>query len=459
MNKLTTLSALILAIASVLSATPPLPPGLGGGPALPAGLGGERQQEVAAAASAEDAASRAAAVVDWLNLRGFAKVRYGTRVRTAIEQEKTSLGEGRLQLTASPHVGDIRTRLTMDLLADAVSDQDSFDLRRGQGALDLREAWIYWRASSAFDMRVGRQTSTWGTGDLVFINDLFPKDYKSFFIGRDEEYLKAPGDALRTGFYSAVVNLDVVVTPLFNPDRFIDGERLSYWNPAIGEIAGENAIADPRLPNDPEVALRLYRMLGAFEVAAYGYSGFWKSPAGARADGEPFFPRLNVYGSSLRGPMAGGIANAEFGWYDSRAEGASANPLLPNSERRYLLGYDRELLPQFNAGLQWYVEETVSFGQYESNAIPGALQRDRFRHWMTLRLTRLAMQQNLELSLFTFWGVNQNDLYFRPRASYRWDDYWTMSAGANIFAGRDDNTFWGQFQSNSNVWFALRRSF
>ncbi|MFW6031595.1 MAG: hypothetical protein ACOC9T_03300, partial [Myxococcota bacterium] len=31
-----------------------------------------------------------------------------------------------------------------------------------------------------------------GTGDLVFLNDLFPKDWRSFLLGRDLDYLKAP---------------------------------------------------------------------------------------------------------------------------------------------------------------------------------------------------------------------------------------------------------------------------
>ncbi len=60
---------------------------------------------------------------------------------------------------------------------------------------------------------LGRQILTWGTGDLVFINDLFPKDWVSFFIGRDVEYLKAPSDALKVSAFSSWANLDLVYTP------------------------------------------------------------------------------------------------------------------------------------------------------------------------------------------------------------------------------------------------------
>jgi hypothetical protein len=37
--------------------------------------------------------------------------------------------------------------------------------------------------------------------DLIFINDLFPKDWESFFIGRDTEYLKAPSDAAKISLF------------------------------------------------------------------------------------------------------------------------------------------------------------------------------------------------------------------------------------------------------------------
>ncbi len=47
------------------------------------------------------------------------------------------------------------------------------------------------------NLKIGRQVFTWGTGDYLFINDLFPKDYESFYIGRDDEYLKRPSEAVK----------------------------------------------------------------------------------------------------------------------------------------------------------------------------------------------------------------------------------------------------------------------
>ena len=57
-------------------------------------------------------------------------------------------------------------------------------------------------AGCNLDVKLGRQVLTWGTGDLLFLNDLFPKDWVSFFAGRDDEYLKAPSNTLRATQYN-----------------------------------------------------------------------------------------------------------------------------------------------------------------------------------------------------------------------------------------------------------------
>jgi hypothetical protein len=77
------------------------------------------------------------------------------------------------------------------------------------------------------DVKLGRQILTWGTGDLIFINDLFPKDWISFFIGRDTDYLKAPSDAIKVSLFGEQANLDIVYTPQFDSDRFIEGRCLA----------------------------------------------------------------------------------------------------------------------------------------------------------------------------------------------------------------------------------------
>ena len=79
-------------------------------------------------------------------------------------------------------------------------------------------------------------------------------------------------------------NLDIVYTPQFDPDHFIDGSRLSYWNSNLSRLAGEDAVLHTGKPNrwfkDSEFVARLYKNINNYEFALYGYRGYWKSPGG-----------------------------------------------------------------------------------------------------------------------------------------------------------------------------------
>ncbi len=315
----------------------------------------------------------------------------------------------------------------------------------------------------SMDIKVGRQILTWGTGDLVFINDLFPKDWVSFFNGRDTEYLKAPSDAAKVSYFHDLMNLDVIFTPRFDPDRYISGERISYYSPFRGDYAGENDVIHTDRPNDwfrdYELAWRLYRNIESYELALYGYRGFWKSPAGFDNQGQALYPDLNVYGSSLRGPVGKGIGNAEIGYYQSADNESGNDPTRKNSEIRYLLGYSQEIAKNFTGGVQYYVEQMINYDNYYQQLAPGMKSRDEFRHLLTLRLTRLLMNQNLMLSFFTYYSPSDSDLYARPQVNYKVNDHVTVESGLNVFVGDYNHTFFGQFHRNTNIYASLRYSF
>ena len=334
-------------------AGPALPPGLNepGDPALPPGLGDETV--------ADDKAEtkEGTTLLDRLpwKLHGFWEVRGGLRTQNDRAQPRdATLGEVRLQLETKKAWQSTVLEFTGDVYFDGVLEEAEFDLRR------LR---LTWSPLDTLDVRAGRQVLTWGTGDLLFINDLFPKDWQSFFIGRDVEYLKAPSDAVKVGWYPEWGNVEFVYTPQFEPDRYITGERISYFHPMFG-LSGRRSRVHTNPPNDwfedDEFALRVYRSVGRYEIAAYGYAGYWKSPAGMRLI--PFqatFPKLNVYGASLRGPLGKGIFNAEVGYYDSRQDRHGDKMHIDNSQFRLLIGYEQELAKELTGSVQYYVEHMM----------------------------------------------------------------------------------------------------
>jgi hypothetical protein len=388
------------------------------------------------------------------DVHGFYEIRSGWRIRKDKYEKDMSIMEQRLQIDVSSYLDWADFKVKGDVTGSMVEEQAVFD---------LREAYIFTSPYDSVDLKLGRQILTWGTGDLVFINDLFPKDWRSFFIGRDTEYLKAPSDAAKISLFSELANLDIVYTPQFDSDRFISGEYISYWNSNLGRIAGRDAIQHTekgdRWLRDDEIAIRLYKNINNYEYALYGYHGYWKSPGGQNAAAtRAIFPDLNVYGGSVRGNAGKGIGSLEFGYYESDDDQSGKNGNINNSELRFLAGYSQEIGKDFTAGLQYYVEHMMDYSQHK-NSSPSGLTRDRDRHLITVRLTKLLLNQNLRCSLFTYFSPSDKDVYIRPNINYKVNDNLAAEAGANIFFGDYPSTFFGQFQNNTNIYTALRYSF
>ncbi|MDT8449649.1 MAG: hypothetical protein RQ847_05680 [Wenzhouxiangellaceae bacterium] len=443
---------------------PPLPSELGeetGTPPLPAGLDGDGEDEKERETEARE---RGALARFASSLTGFWDTRAGVRLRENPDQRATSLGETRLQLSRDQYAGAALIRLTADFVYDDVAAGHELQPEQGRGWMDLREAYAGGTLGDHADLRAGRQILTWGVGDLLFLNDLFPKDWNSFFTGRDVEYLKAPSDAVKLALFSDWANLDIVYTPKFDPDRFLDNRRLSLFDPRSGRLIGRHDSFRPSRPSgwfdDDEWAFRLHRTVGGWEAAAYGYRGFWKSPAGFDpVSGRPLFPELSASGGSLRGPVHTGIVSLETSWYRSRDDLAGANPFLPNSQFRFLAGYEQELVPDLMLGGQYYLERTLDFDALTRNLPEGFSAPDENRHLLTVRLTLLTHGQYVTWSLFTFASPSDEDAYLRGLWSWKATDAWTLSAGFNLFEGTERSTFFGQFEDNTNAYLAVRYGF
>ena len=402
----------------------------------------------------------AVAAEDWrkdlpFDLHGFIEGGFGIRTQNDPNQHHdVNYAELRLQLEASRALESVEFKFRLDLFRDEALHEFN---------ADLREAHVLFTPSDVLDLKIGRQILTWGTGDLLFLNDLFPKDFQSFFIGREESYLKAPSNSVKSSFYFDLFNLDLVWNPLFNSDRFVNGERLSFFNPFLVRKTGEREELSSREPEtwfkDSEIHLRAFKNVKGYELALYGYYGFFKNPGGFNLAGEATFPRLAVYGASVRGNVLKGIGNLEIAYYDSLKDPHGTNPLVNNSQFRFLAGYTQELLPDFNIGFQYYLEHMAQHDRFMRNLPAGALAQDENRHTFTVRLTQLLLQQNLRLSLFTFYVPSDGEAYLRPMAHYKVSDAWSATVGANIFTGDGQSTFFGQLDDNSNVYVRVRTSY
>ena len=446
---------------------PDLPSGLGGsgdesGPALPAGLG-----DIAASDEDNDDDEEASEdLLESLNLTGFADIRGGVRVVDDANEDQATMSEARLQLQAEREIAE---SATVEVAADVIVDTlDTADMAMQQNNDDsvevlLRKASLSLTPLEFLDLKVGRQILTWGTGDFVFLNDLFPKDFIAQFIGRSNDYLKAPTDALKASIFTSAFNLDFVLVPEFTPDQFIVGERLSFFDPLSGQQVGQENPVQFVSPDDVELHGRLSRKFGALEFALYGYYGFWKSPGGIDMDTmAPTFPELAVYGGSIQDQVASGIANFEIAYYDSIDDQFGTDPLVNNGELRLLIGYERQypsIAEELTINAQYYFEIMSQYDEYLASLPPGFIPRDRVRHLGTMRIIKQAMQQRLVLQLLLVYSPSDGDAYVRPSFDYKASDCCTLSGGGNLFIGTDEHTQFSQLRFNSNVFAAVRYSF
>lgn len=381
---------------------------------------------------------------------GFTELARGQFTQGNIVNKSQSLNELRLRLdtTYSQDGYDI------SLVGDAYYDQVLEDL-----IWQTRELNIAFSPIANLDLKLGRQVMTWGTGDYLFLNDLFSKDWQSFFSGREDEFLKAPSDAARFTYYFDDYSLDFAYTPDFTPDNYLTGERFSFYSPAAHAQIAPADYFQVNKTDKATYAIKLATTVNSIELAAYGYKGYWTNPYGVDQNGEAYFPELYSYGFSARAPLAAGLINAEFAKYNSLEdpEGQLAN--IANDQLRFLLGYEQELVKNVTLGVQYYVEKTEDYHAYrDTHYFPHQLV-DKYRQMATLRLTHRAMQQTLTSSLFLFWSPTDKDGYLKPSINYRYNDNWSIAAGGNIFFGAEDYTFWGQHQKNTNIWLRARYSF
>ena len=299
------------------------------------------------------------------------------------------------------------------------------------------------------DIKVGRQVITWGTGDLLFLNDLFSKSWKSFFNGRNDKYLKPAVDAVRISYYGSTFNWELAILPNFEPDQTPDGERYSFFLPGTGVAQPINTVTT-EVPSDSEYSGRFFGQSKGVEWAIYFYSGFFKSPS--KFENSMTYAEMDSVGASVRMPALGGLLSSEFSYYDSKEDPSGRNPLINNSQLRFLIGYENEIATNTTLASQLYLEKTLDYRELFSNTFVDQILPKENRTMLTFRLTNLALQQRLTNSIMLFYSPSDKDHYLRASAKYKYDDNWTLVFGLNLLEGDTDETFLAQMKDNSN-WF------
>ena len=172
------------------------------------------------------------------------------------------------------------------------------------------------------------------------------------------------------------------------------------------------------------------------------------------------YPKMNATGASIRNQLLGGIANAEVAYWHFLDNDHGKNAFVPADQFKLLFGYDHEIIPNLTASTQLLLERTLNYQTVKQAKERLSLHMlDKWHKTLTLRLTYLALQQKLTLSVFNFYSPDSKDFYIRPKVSYRYNDNMFYEIGANMFGGKNIYTQWGQFKEDSNIYIRFKYNF
>ena len=327
-----------------------------------------------------------------------------------------------------------------------------------QGQSELREAYVDY-AAGAWDVRVGRQIITWGLGDLVFVNDVFPKDHEALFSGRPMDYLKRGVDAVKLGAYPEFANFELVLAPEFRESRIPDAQRFHLYDP-MPMLTQRDTVR----PKQGEFGLRVYRDLAGWDGALYLYRGYQRTPS-MRPDSMTapskisyFYPQLWVYGSSVSGRVGDGVLSLEAAYYASPQDRAGSDFTVPNAQTRLLAGYQIQPVEDLSLSFQVYAEKLHQYQAYLA-ALPTGFPIDkRWSPTVSARLTQFYLHQTLRLSVYASYNASNRDYFVNPELRYSFTDKVWGAVGANLFGGKPSGQF-GQLARDDNLYLQVRYEF
>lgn len=390
-----------------------------------------------------------------LSLSGFLQGNYSLNTSSSNpDGGDFKWAEERLQIKLDANSEPFRFFIKSDAFYDNIDKKTD---------MELRESYIDYTANK-WDIRLGRQIITWGLGDLIFINDIYPKDYEAFFSGRPMEYLKKGIDGIKAGIYPEFASFELVAIPFFEPNNFPDSNRFWMYDPMPGITNREEREPAGNFDNT-EIALRVYRDIAGFDASLYFYRGYFRQPW--MMPDNPmmptkltlFYPELSVYGASLQGRALDGVLSFEAGYYDSRQDRSGTDPMMPNSQTRFLIGYQRQMWEDFTIGLQYYGESMHDYSEYEKYLPTGFPKERKLHQLVTLRLTQFLVHQTMRLSFFVFYSPSDGDYMLNPEIKYSFTDKIWAAIGGNIFGGGEKWSQFGQLDKNDNVYIQMRYEF
>ncbi len=355
----------------------------------------------------------------------------------------------RVELSAESDAGDTALVGKIDFLNDHIA---------GSADIDVRELYGEYIADD-FELRLGRQMLTWGVADRLFINDVFPKNWSAFFSGQPLEYMKIGSDMAKIFIFGNSWDVELTLIPIAQFDITPGSDRFVVFDPGFTVMKPANQLSNG------EIAGRVHSAIGSTDIALYAFRGFWHQPDKGVSGTNIIYPRLNTYGFTIQDTLLGGVLSLEGGFYHSADDSSGTNPLIANSQSRYLVAYEREIMTDVTLALQWYGEVMKNHADYLATAAPafqaglGPKPLPKHRTIVTANLRALWMNQTLTTSLFVMMVGHSGGRMINPDIHYAVSDELSINAGAHVFQGGPDSWMLGMMKHDDNVYMNAKWSF
>jgi len=398
--------------------------------------------------------SHASSFLESVDVDGWVEGAWSTRLRSPHDAVMSRIW-GRLKLSASGN--DVFAYVSVD----AVQNWKIGD----EGDIGFHEAWAEY-AGKGWDIRVGRQVIIWGKADGVQVTDIIsPPDYTEF-ITRDLEEIRLPVDAVKFRLLGEKINAELIWIPVFR-----SAVMPSAGNPwFVGQHIPDDMAVTISSAEEPatslensEIALKLSAFLSGIDVAISAFRTWddypvmhraFKSRGHGIADVhiQPEYHRMTVLGLEFSRPSGDFVYRGEVACYLGRyfeQEGVAFEPLKKNA-LNWLVGID------WAPGNDWNViaqAAGVFIYDYEEG-----MADERHRTFCTLHVSKKLLDQILTISSMLYYDIRNQDYFSQFKAEYSLTDDVHLLAGVDLFGGDDDSGF-GRYRDNSQLWFKAEYSF
>ncbi len=335
-----------------------------------------------------------------------------------------------------------------------------YDYIAGRGDMDIRELYMDHFTRRA-DFRIGKQIITWGSSDLIFVTDVFPKDWKALIAGRPMEYLKTGVEAARAEVFFKKISIETILISSFTPDTLPGGGRLAAFNPFPSSVGAVTTMPPNRL-RSPEAALALKKNAGAYDYSLNWYAGRDRRPAlsydAASGVASQRFPRMWMLGGGFKGASGANVYRGEIAYYHTE-DTSGADSSVQNASLKYLGGMDKTLGGNRAVSFQFGQEITFDYGAWRRALPPGAPAPGKTQSFASFRFTDAWKYQTIKPKLFALYNFSMRDYYIAAEYERSLNDSLSATLGVNLFGGKHGYTMYGQFDKNDNIYLNAQKNF